>query len=154
MKKFLIINGPNLNCLGRREREIYGDMTLCEIKKHTEEMLKVKKVKEDGIQLQWQLQWFQSNGEGEIVGRIQEAMDQDFTALIINPGGYSHTSVAIMDALKMLPFPIVEVHLSNTQTREEFRSRKLTGRVAASIIEGLGKNTYYLAVYSQLVTAS
>lgn len=147
MKKFLIINGPNLNCLGRREREIYGDMTLYEIKKHTEEMLKVK---EDDIQLQW----FQSNGEGEIVGRIQEAMDQDFTALIINPGGYSHTSVAIMDALKMLPFPIVEVHLSNTQTREEFRSRKLTGRVAASIIEGLGKNTYYLAVYSQLVTTS
>ena len=147
MKKFLIINGPNLNCLGRREREIYGDMTLYEIKKHTEEMLKVK---EDDIQLQW----FQSNGEGEIVGRIQKAMDQDFMALIINPGGYSHTSVAIMDALKMLPFPIVEVHLSNTQTREEFRSRKLTGRVAASIIEGLGKNTYYLAVYSQLVTTS
>ena len=142
MRKILIINGPNLNYLGLRETEIYGIWTLDEIMTHTEKLLKEKDVRTT---------WFQSNKEGEIVQCIQEAMDQDFSALAINPAGYSHTSVAILDALKMFPLPIAEVHLSNTYAREEFRRRKLTGMAATTIIEGAGRDSYYLAVLSLLI---
>ena len=145
MKKILIINGPNLNHLGHREVEIYGTWTLDEIMTQTEVLLKREDVR---------LIWFQSNKEGEIVQRVQEALNQELSGLIINPAGYSHTSVSILDALQMFSLPIVEVHLSNTYTREEFRMRKLTGMAATMIIEGAGKDSYYLAVLSLLIRGS
>lgn len=138
--KFLIINGPNLNKLGTREPEIYGSLTLSDIEKHTLHKLQNHQV---------QLEWFQSNIEGEIVEKIQQSIGK-YKALIINPAAYSHTSVAILDALKLLDFPIIEVHLSNTHKREEFRQIKLTAKASTAIMEGLGKDAYYLAVLSQL----
>lgn len=141
-KKFLIINGPNLNMLGLREPEIYGNLTLLEIIKYTEINL---------IHQKCECSWFQSNIEGEIVSRIQELVHQDFNALVINPGAYSHTSVAILDALHILKIPIVEVHLSNTHRREEFRQTKLTAKASTIIMEGLGKNAYLMAIQSQLL---
>ena len=142
IKKFLIINGPNLNMLGTREPEIYGNMTLNQIKDFTQAEIKDKNC---------QLEWYQSNIEGEIVDRIQQASKQDFKALVINPGAYSHTSVAILDALKLLKIPIIEVHLSNTHLREEFRQVKLTAKSSTIIMEGLGKNSYLMAIFSQLL---
>jgi 3-dehydroquinate dehydratase-2 len=143
MKNILIINGPNLNMLGFREPHIYGHETLESIVKYTEESIKEKSVK---------LEWFQSNIEGEIVTKIQAAFNnKKIDALIINPGAYSHTSVAIFDALMLLQIPIIEVHLSNTYKREDFRQVKITARASRSMMEGFGKNTYVLAVLSQLV---
>jgi 3-dehydroquinate dehydratase-2 len=143
MKKFLIINGPNLNMLGMREPEIYGSLTLDEIKKHTEETLKSENIS---------LEWFQSNIEGELVEKIQKlAKSTEFHGLIINPAAYSHTSVAIYDALMLLKLPIIEVHLSNTNKRESFRQSKLTARASTIIMEGLGKNAYIMAIKSQLL---
>lgn len=141
-KKFLIINGPNLNMLGTREPEIYGSLTLKEIIDYTEKSLSNKNC---------ELTWYQSNVEGEIVTRIQESIKQDFSALVINPGAYSHTSVAILDALHMVKIPVIEVHLSNTHRREEFRQTKLTAKASTIIMEGLGKNAYLMAISSQLL---
>jgi 3-dehydroquinate dehydratase-2 len=142
INKFLIINGPNLNMLGSREPEIYGSMSLDQIKEYTQSELSNKNC---------HLDWYQSNIEGEIVDRIQQATKQDFKALVINPGAYSHTSVAILDALKLLKIPIIEVHLSNTHTREEFRQVKLTAKSSTIVMEGLGKNSYLMAIFSQLL---
>lgn len=128
--------------LGTREPEIYGNMTLNQIKDFTQAEIKDKNC---------QLEWYQSNIEGEIVDRIQQASKQDFKALVINPGAYSHTSVAILDALKLLKIPIIEVHLSNTHLREEFRQVKLTAKSSTIIMEGLGKNSYLMAIFSQLL---
>ncbi len=144
MKKFLIINGPNLNMLGLREPDVYGSLTLNEIIAHTE-----TRVKDFGFDIN--VEWYQSNIEGEIVSKIQSALSIDITALIINPAAYSHTSVAILDALKIVKKPIVEVHLSNTNKRDEFRQKKLTAMAADVIIEGQGKNSYLLALLSQLL---
>jgi 3-dehydroquinate dehydratase-2 len=140
-KKFLIINGPNLNMLGQRQPEIYGTLTLDQIIKYTEEKLNKKCA----------CTWFQSNIEGEIVTKIQELISLDFNALIINPGAYSHTSIAILDALHILKIPIIEVHLSNTHSREEFRQTKLTAKASTIIMEGLGMNAYLMAIESQLL---
>lgn len=140
-KSFLIINGPNLNMLGVREPEIYGSLSLGEIQEFTE-----KQLINDAVEMEW----FQSNIEGEIVTKIHEAIKKMYTALIINPGAYGHTSIAIYDALKMLKCPVIEVHLSNTQRREEFRQTKLTAKASTIIMEGLGKMTYFIAVKSQL----
>jgi len=140
MKKFLIVNGPNLNLLGKREPHIYGTETLEDIALWTKSKL--------GSQIE--LEWFQSNIEGEIVERIQEAFLENWHALIINPGGYSHTSVAIHDALKILKIPIIEVHLSQIYQREEFRHTMLTAKAATAIMTGLGKQSYYVAISTQL----
>jgi 3-dehydroquinate dehydratase-2 len=139
--QFLIINGPNLNMLGTREPETYGKLTLKEIQDFTESSLSKDNVT---------LDWFQSNIEGEIVTKIQEATKKNYKALIINPGAYSHTSVAIYDALQMIKFPVIEVHLSNTHRREEFRQTKLTAKASTIIMEGLGKLAYLTAVKTQL----
>jgi 3-dehydroquinate dehydratase-2 len=140
-KKFLIINGPNLNMLGLREPEIYGTLSLQEIITYTEKKLAGK----------CECVWYQSNIEGEIVDRIQALVKQDFSALVINPGAYSHTSVAILDALHIIKIPIIEVHLSNTHRREEFRQTKLTAKASTIILEGLGKHAYLMAIESQLL---
>jgi 3-dehydroquinate dehydratase-2 len=139
--KIAIINGPNLNLLGTREPEIYGQDTLDDIIKYTESMLESKNL---------DLDWYQSNIEGEIVEKIHDVIKGNYKALIINPAAYSHTSVAILDALKMLPIPIVEVHLSNVHAREDFRQTMLTAQAASIIMSGLGKNAYYCAILSQL----
>lgn len=138
-KKMLIINGPNMNMLGTREPEIYGAMTLDELVQYTEKRLVGHDVS---------LEWFQSNFEGQIIEKIHVALEYD--ALIINPAAYSHTSVAIYDALKILDIPIIEVHMSNTHARDGFRSRKLTAKASTIIMEGLGVDAYYIAAMSQL----
>lgn len=140
MKKFLIINGPNLNMLGTREPEVYGKESLEDISSWTNEQLRQKA----------ELHWYQSNLEGEIVTKIQEAHSQKYDALIINPGGYAHTSVAIHDALRILKIPVIEVHLSQVYRREEFRHTLLTAKAATAIMSGLGKQSYYIAILSQI----
>ncbi len=140
--KFLIINGPNLNMLGTREPEIYGSESLHDVQKWTEEKLKKESV---------EIEWYQSNIEGELVTKIQSAVNNNYEALVINPGAYSHTSIAIYDALKILTIPIIEVHLSNTHKRESFRSSKLTAKASTIIMEGLGLQAYYQAIYSQIL---
>ncbi len=140
--RFLIINGPNLNLLGTREPEIYGTLTLDEIIKWTEAQLADQNIKID---------WFQSNIEGELVEKIQDSLKSEYKALIINPAAYSHTSVALFDALSMVKVPVIEVHLTNTHRREEFRQTKLTARASTIIMEGLGKNAYLTAIKSQLL---
>lgn len=140
MKTFLIINGPNLNMLGKREPEVYGSESLDDIAQWTEARLK-------GVA---SLEWFQSNIEGEIVSRIQRAHAEKFDAIVINPGGYAHTSVAIHDALKILKIPVIEVHLSQVYKREEFRHTLLTAKACSAIMSGLGKQSYYVAIQSQI----
>jgi len=140
MKKILIINGPNLNMLGMREPEIYGSDTLEDIRVWTDS--KIKSLAHTT--------WFQSNLEGEIVSRIQMALKEPFDALVINPGGYAHTSVAIHDAMKILKIPVIEVHLSQVYKREEFRHTLLTAKAASAIMSGLGKQSYYRAIQSLL----
>ncbi len=127
--------------LGTREPEVYGSLTLAEIQTFTE-----KSLEKDNVNLDW----YQSNIEGEIVTKIQEASQKNYKALIINPGAYAHTSVAIHDALKILKCPVIEVHISNTHRREDFRQTKLTAKASTIIMEGLGKIAYLTAVKSQL----
>jgi 3-dehydroquinate dehydratase-2 len=141
MKKVLIINGPNLNLLGQREPEIYGCESLPEIQKYTQDKLSNQNIK---------IEWFQSNLEGEIIDKIQTINAKDYDFLVINPAGYSHTSIAIYDALRIVQIPIIEVHLSNVYSREEFRQTMLTARAASKIMSGLGKDAYYLAILSEL----
>lgn len=143
MKNYLIINGPNLNLLGKRENQIYGNLSLKEIQAYTEEKLQ---------QYELKIEWFQSNLEGEIITRIHSAMTENYDALIINPAGYSHTSVAIYDALKVVNIPVIEVHLSNVYAREDFRQRMLTAKAASKIMSGLGRDSYHIAVLSDVLT--
>ena len=142
MKKILVINGPNLNLLGTREPEIYGSKTLQEIESLTNQKLSSYEVNVD---------WYQSNIEGEIVTKIQEVEVSGYDALIINPAAYSHTSVAILDALKTLKVNVVEVHFSNTHLREDYRQTKLTAKASTIIMEGLGINAYFMGIISQLI---
>jgi 3-dehydroquinate dehydratase-2 len=132
----LLVNGPNLNMLGARQPELYGSETLPQIE---------AKCKATAKGLKLELTCFQSNHEGEIVDSIQQAAKK-YQGLIINPGAYSHTSIAIMDALLNVPFPIIEVHLSNIFKREEFRHESYVSRVASGIICGLGSQGYLLAL--------
>ena len=137
--KLFILNGPNLNMLGKRDANQYGSDTLEDI----EHML-INSFPE------YEMTFFQSNVEGELVNAVQSLVDDDsdFDGLIANFGGYTHTSVAIRDALEILDIPVVEVHLSNIHAREEFRQTSLTGAVAEGIITGFGKHSYMLGVYA------
>jgi 3-dehydroquinate dehydratase-2 len=128
-----IINGPNLNNLGKRDPEFYGKMTLAEINKNL-----VSEYPEDN------LEFFQSNIEGEIINKIQSISSD---GLIINPGGYAHTSVAIRDALAEIRIPKVEVHLSNLSTREEFRQNMITASGCDGYISGFKEIGYYAAIF-------
>jgi 3-dehydroquinate dehydratase-2 len=132
----LLINGPNLNMLGKREPEIYGHETLDDINSH------LKKLAES---LSIELECFQSNYEGAIVEKIQEAMGL-VQGIIINPAAYTHTSVAIRDALMLHTIPVIEVHLSNIYKREEFRHHSMVSGVATGQIAGLGVQGYSLAM--------
>lgn len=135
--KLLVLNGPNLNMLGRRDPKQYGTVTLEDIEQLLREAFP-----------DYELSFFQSNLEGELVEAIQSLMDSDVDGVIVNFGGYSHTSVAIRDALDLIDIPIVEVHLSNIHAREEFREQTITGSVADGIITGFGKQSYVLGVHA------
>ena len=132
----IIINGPNLNLLGEREQSQYGSITFDELKKNC--LNKAKKLSID-------LEFSQSNIEGEIVTLIQEAKSK-FDGIIINAAGFTHTSVAIRDALDIYKKPIIELHISNIYKREEFRHKSLISDIATGGIFGLGDNGYILAI--------
>jgi len=135
-QKILVIHGPNLNMLGRREPSVYGTSTLEEI----DEEIK-KTAEECGMSADT----FQSNQEGDVIEKIHEAID-GYDVLIINPAAYTHTSVAIRDALLMLEIPIIEVHLSNIYRREPFRQKSMIADVATAQVAGFGKEGYTIAV--------
>jgi len=134
MKKYIIINGPNLNLLGKREPEIYGN-------KSFEDFLITLKAKNPQISIEY----YQSNIEGEIVNKIQE-IGFDYNGLIINAGAYTHTSIAIRDAISAATTPSIEVHLSNIDAREEFRRTSFIGPVCIGSISGFGLHSYSLAI--------
>ena len=140
MKKIIILNGPNLNLLGEREKSQYGDSTLKDVEKSCKEFAGKNNLN---------ISFFQSNIEGELVEKIQESRkDQD--GLIINAGGYTHTSVAIHDALKILKLPIIELHISNIYNREEFRQKSLISNVASGVICGFGADGYIMALNAMI----
>ena len=134
--KIQIINGPNLNLLGKREPDIYGHLTLDEIKKEVDNHCQPKKITAD---------FYQSNIEGELVDKIQE-ISGSVDGLIINAAAFTHTSVAILDALNTLAIPKIEVHISNVFAREEFRHKSMISKSVNGIICGFGLNSYILAV--------
>ena len=136
MKKILIINGPNLNLLGNREKTYYGDTTLEKIKTICEEHSKKN---------QLECFFFQSNHEGEIIEKIQ-LVDKDFDGIIINPAAYTHTSIAILDALRATSKPKIEVHISNIYAREDYRRKSITSEAVNGVICGFGENGYILAI--------
>ena len=136
MKHILVIHGPNLNLLGRREIDIYGKVTLAEIN---------QAIKQKAKELDCQVKIKQSNSEGEVVSFIGEAKDWT-DALIINPAAYTHTSVAIRDAILAVGIPAVEVHLSNIYQREGFRQKSLVAGVCRGQIAGFGLQSYILAL--------
>lgn len=132
----IIINGPNLNLLGKRQPEIYGNISF-------EEYFKTLQQKFP----QHKLQYFQSNVEGELINKLQET-GFSFDGIILNAGGYTHTSVAIADAVAAITTPVIEVHISNIFTREEYRHISLISKHAKGIISGLGLQVYGLAIES------
>ena len=136
--KIIIINGPNLNLLGEREQSQYGSVTFDGLK---------KKCIEKADELKIDLEFFQSNIEGDIVGKIQEAR-KNFDGMIINAAGYTHTSVAIRDALDIFKKPIIELHISNIYKREKFRHKSLISNIVTGGIFGLGSDGYILAIIS------
>jgi len=136
MNKIIILNGPNLNLLGEREKEKYGNVTLENIENNCKEFAKKNDI---------DLSLFQSNIEGELVEKIQNARKEQH-GLIINAGGYTHTSVAIHDALKILKMPIIELHITNIYNREEFRHKSLISKIATGILCGFGTDGYIMAL--------
>ena len=136
MNKIIILNGPNLNLLGEREKKQYGSFTLKDIEKSCNEYANESNIK---------LSFFQSNIEGELVNKIQTSRN-NHDGLIINAGGYTHTSVAIHDALKILKIPIIELHISNIYNREEFRHKSLISKVAKGVICGFGAEGYIMSL--------
>ena len=136
MNKIIILNGPNLNLLGEREKNQYGSFSLKDLEKSCNDYANQNNIK---------LSFFQSNIEGELVNQIQTSRNiQD--GLIINAGGYTHTSVAIHDALKILKIPIIELHISNIYNREDFRHKSLISSLAKGVICGFGADGYIMAL--------
>lgn len=135
-RRLLLVNGPNLNLLGTRQPEVYGSTTLAEIEARVSEV-----AAEAGLEVRT----VQSNHEGELVDAIQSARE-DCAAIVINPAAYSHTSVAIADALRSVELPVAEVHLSNIHAREEFRHHSYVSAVADMVVAGAGPLGYEMAV--------
>lgn len=138
--KVQIINGPNLNLLGAREPSVYGDTTFGDYLNNLRANYPAMEI-----------DYFQSNIEGEIINKIQEA-GYGCDGIILNAGGYTHTSVAIRDAIKAVPAPVVEVHISNVHAREEFRHHSMLSAVCLGVIAGFGLDSYRLAVEAILST--
>ena len=135
--KIKIINGPNLNMLGQREPGIYGSKKLSDIEND---------VKQLGKQFEFEIVCFQSNNEGAIVDELQHS-DNDCIGVILNAGAYTHTSVAVRDAVSSIKIPVIEVHLSNPLAREEFRKVSLLAEVCTGSISGFGAESYMIALY-------
>jgi 3-dehydroquinate dehydratase-2 len=136
MKRIAILNGPNLDRLGKREPEVYGKATLADLEEALRKEFAGKA----------ELEFFQSNHEGALIDRIAELADRGCAGLVINPGAFTHTSVALRDALSGAKLAAVEVHISNIYRREEFRHRSLTAPACIAVISGLGLEGYHAAV--------
>jgi len=141
LSKILVIHGPNMNLLGEREKNIYGTATLDEINAQLQKI-----AKEQGVSLST----LQSNHEGGIVDAIGQAKKNGFEAILINPAAYTHTSVAIRDAVAAVSIPTVEVHISNIHAREEFRQKSLISPVCHGLITGFGVNSYILGLQAAI----
>lgn len=137
MKKIGLLNGPNLDRLGKREPEVYGSVTLEEI---------VKKVESKAETCNCEVEAFQSNHEGALIDKIHQWADSGFSGLILNPGGLTHTSVALRDAVIASGFKTVEVHLSNIHAREDFRHKSLISGIAAAVVAGMSHHGYISAL--------
>ena len=136
MKKILIVNGPNLNLLGNREKKFYGDTTLEKIKILCDQHCKKNNIK---------CSFFQSNHEGELIEKIH-SVDSDFDGIIINPAAFTHTSIALLDALRATLKPKIEIHISNIYAREDYRRKSITSEAVNGVICGFGENGYVLAI--------
>ena len=136
MKKIIIINGPNLNLLGQRENDIYGKESLDEIKKNCEEKASEKNL---------DVVFFQSNNEGEIINKLHEVEDH-YDGLVINPAAFTHSSIAILDSLRAIKKPKIEIHLSNIYSREDYRKKSITSEGVNGLICGFGGNSYILGI--------
>lgn len=134
--KILVINGPNINMLGIREKKIYGNLSYTKL---------VEMIEEKSKKLKIQIECFQNNIEGEIINKIQSAY-AEYDGIIINPAAYTHYSIAILDAIKSVSIPTIEVHLSNIHSREEFRHRSVTASACIGQISGLGPYGYLMAL--------
>ena len=139
--KIKVIHGPNLNMLGIREVNIYGPMKLEDINKNMEVV-----AKQNGFEIEF----YQSNHEGDIVDAIQECLNEGIDGIIINPAALTHTSISIRDALRAVNLPAIEVHLSNIAAREEFRKKSLISDVVAGTITGFGPFSYHLALLAMM----
>jgi len=137
MKKIIVINGPNINILGKRELEIYGNLSYNDLVNELKSYAKDKGANLDE---------FQSNSEGAIIDKLQELIDGEYDAVIINPAAYSHYSYAIYDALKAIKIKKVEVHLTNILARDEFRKNSVTAEACDGVISGFGFDSYKLAI--------
>jgi 3-dehydroquinate dehydratase-2 len=137
MHKLLLLNGPNLNLLGQREPEVYGYETLSDV---------IKRAQDTAASLSCSLQDFQSNAEHELIERIHHAKTEGIDMIIFNPGAFTHTSIALRDALLGVNIPFIELHLSNVFAREEFRQHSYLSDIAVGVISGMGAKGYELAV--------
>ena len=137
MTKILVLNGPNLQLLGTRKREVYGSTTLEEIRQNLNNVASALGV---------ELDFYQSNHEGDLVDRIGNAKTEGVDGIVINPAAYTHTSIAIRDAIEGVSIPAIEIHLSNIHAREEFRHRSMTAPVCIGQIAGLGPDGYEWAL--------
>ena len=139
MSAFLLINGPNLNLLGSREPEVYGATRLADIEAHAVEV---------ASELGHDLECFQSNAEHELIDRVQKAAADGVDFIILNPGAFTHTSIALRDAMLAVQIPFIEIHLSNTFAREEFRHNSYFSDIARSCLFGFGAYGYELALHA------
>lgn len=137
MKKIAILNGPNLDRLGKREPEVYGTATLADLEAQVRASVPAGTV---------DFEFFQSNHEGELIDRIGSLADRKFDGIVVNPGGFSHTSVALRDAIAGSAIPAIEVHISNIYKREPFRHNSLTAGACIGVISGLGFAGYTIAL--------
>ena len=135
-KKILIMNGPNLEMLGKRQESIYGNFTLEDL---------VNEISEEAIKLNCNVDFFQNNIEGELINKINN-LDKSYTGIIINPGGFTHNSVALHDSLEIKNIPKIEVHISNIYSREEFRQKSIIAHACNSSIIGMGRSGYLYAL--------
>ncbi len=136
MPKVLVVHGPNLNMLGQRETDVYGDVDLKEID---------ERIKKEADALSLEVESFQSNDEGELVSKIQKA-NEEFDGLILNPAAFTHYSIAIRDAVAAVKVPVIEVHLTNIFAREEFRHKSVISAVSKGVISGFGPDSYILGL--------
>lgn len=136
--KVMILNGPNINMIGIREKNIYGEMSFVDI---------IKMIETEALRLNVEVQCIQSNHEGDLVDAIQQSYFDHFDGIVINPGAYTHTSIAIADAIKAIhPLPVIEIHLSDIQDREEFRKHSYSAPYCIQQIKGCGPKGYIMAL--------